>query len=218
VCFHGSNLVQTEGERLRISALARPENQNTCIYARDGDQERFSCLPVKYWLHADPAQEAEFLRVRVAGRRGMEPLLITREHLMYVCEDGDRSTWPSVKVIKAGELRVGDLVPALSADGKALVPSRVLNITRRFLTGVYAPVSEQGSILVNDILVSSFSSVKNEYLQSVFLDFVFGAGHALEGVVNPAWFPSVLSANHRQVPAIALWMLELVKSVISDAS
>lgn len=94
--------------------------------------------------HRETDSTTDYLQIYV-DNLAAPPLEITKEHMIFVDQRG---------AIPASMVAVGDKV--VLADGTASV-SRISSVTR---VGAYAPFTESGTLIVSDVLSSSFISVK----------------------------------------------------------
>ncbi|CAB03509.2 Warthog protein 1 [Caenorhabditis elegans] len=142
------------------------------VEALDENGEDITFLPVKYWLHRDPEQEAEFLEFSLDNG---ETFTLTEKHLVYTTECRQNSSelkisWES---ISAGKVNAGDCF--YLAQSEALTKYRlveILDIKRVKKTGIYAPMTSQGHLLVNKIHTSCHSEVDHHILQNSFFKHV----------------------------------------------
>jgi len=206
-CFHGSSFVQTaEHGILTIQELAE-EYQNARILTANAKGE-FLYSPIKYWLHANPTLKHDYLEIRT--NENEYTLSITPEHLMYTVEN-EKTDFHFRKVVQAAELKVDDLILIHSSNGE-LIASKILEIKAMQKEGIYAPVTVEGSLLVNNVLASSYTIFKNEYLQELFLDATFGYRRVIEYILPSSWIIPSFSGVQNDIPKLALQMLQLAQS------
>jgi len=205
-CFHGSSIVQTlHNGPMTIEQLAKYPNERVLTATRD---DKFIFSPIKYWLHANPSMEHDYLEIRTENNA--LTLSITPEHLMYTLAN-ETTDHHFRKVIQARELKVGDIV-VVHTLGAQLLASRVQRIVKTEKTGIYAPVTADGSIIVNNVLASSYAIFKNEYLQELFLDATFKCRHVLEYVLPRNWILPSFSGTQVEIPQVVVSMLQLAQS------
>jgi len=103
--------------------------------------------------HLDHEFEADFLQIYADGLQ--KPLEITGMHMLF----------SSGKAVRADEVSVGDML------GESKV-SEIKSVKR---TGVYAPITESGDIVVNGILASSYFAFLDQvpFNQHVMSHFFF---------------------------------------------
>jgi len=95
------------------------------------------------FLHRNEVAEAEYLRVET-DLSPVKPLEMTKDHLLYVQD----KSFP----VPAESIVVGDVL-----RGEGGKPARVTRVTSTSRSdGVYAPLTPDGTLLVNGIQVSSY--------------------------------------------------------------
>lgn len=109
-------------------------------------QEKFS--KVFDYAHYDTTKEAQFLKI-IAGQNNIE---LSKKHRIYV---KNHSQWHTKF---ADELSVGDI---LWVNGEEQSINEITTVESQ---GVYAPITEEGTLLVNGIKASCFSKVTSERL------------------------------------------------------
>jgi len=208
-CFHGSDVVDTaEFGPLTIEELVKHPEANVLTAKQNGNLVYSS---VKYWLHSNPIARHSYLRIQTTIKH--RPLLITPEHLIYAVNENatDRV------VMRAEELKVGDHILVLGIDSDGLVPSPIVRITPTERNGIYAPITNEGSIIVNGVLASSYTIFKNEYLQGEILDAVFRLHNILQFLLPSEWLISSVG-DVMKVPQLAVHLLDMAESLIGHQS
>jgi len=104
-------------------------------YVRSGKEGEYS--RVFSFAHLDRDLEADFLQIHTEGSAA--PLEITNKHMLFV----------SNKAVVAENVMVGDM----------LGDKKVTEITSTKRTGVYAPVTYAGSIVVEGVKSSSYAAL-----------------------------------------------------------
>jgi hypothetical protein len=114
--------------------------------------------PIYSFAHKNDEASAEFLQIVTGGNR--KPLEISKYHMVNV--EGGRS-------VPASMVKIGDMLVTASGD---LVDVRTIrNVVRK---GIYAPFTESGSIIVNDIAVSNYIAYQDsEYLKLAGIETPF---------------------------------------------
>ena len=175
-CFTGSNTVMLEnGKRQKMSDLKVGDSVLTVD--TNGDY-KFS--PVILFLDRAPEDKRQFYVIQTDSGHS---LTLTPSHLIYTKyqseHEGDLNTKESdlrtnsidsdsvnndIESFQAGyasNVREGDFVLVFdSKDG--LKPSRVLKIETIVQTGVYAPLTSQGNLVVDDVLVSCYALIDSQ--------------------------------------------------------
>jgi len=118
-----------------------------------GDQvlTETSYQPVYAFGHLKPAQQAEFLQFTSSNKMS-KPVELTEDHLVFI-HGKDHP-------VRAGSVKVGDILKAVAAsDTSSHEVTTITKITRK---GLYAPFTPGGTIVVNDVLASSYVSVQGK--------------------------------------------------------
>uniref|UniRef100_A0A0G4HYX3 Hedgehog protein Hint domain-containing protein n=1 Tax=Chromera velia CCMP2878 TaxID=1169474 RepID=A0A0G4HYX3_9ALVE len=118
---------------------------------------------VLFFFHRQKGGEGTYIQADLENRGRLE---ISPAHFAYRCADteGDASSCEKVETVLAELLRVGDRVPVHGGGGSLVssavefVPVRISSLREICLGGAYEPITSSGRLLVNGILVSSFSS------------------------------------------------------------
>lgn len=125
-CFSASNSVEVKGE-----GMVSMDSLKIGDYVRSGKDGEYS--RVLSFIHYAPDEEGNFIKIHSEGNA---PLELTSNHLVYRND----------KAIKAEDVAVGDM----------LGDSKVTEITYSKKTGLYAPVTFDGSIVVNGVKASNY--------------------------------------------------------------
>ena len=96
-----------------------------------------------------PMQNA-FLRIETESSKAIE---LTENHMIYVNQESNP--------VSAGQVKVGDYLSLMEHDNSMAKPSKVISITTAGSNGAYSPVTEDGTIVVNGIVASSFVNPKD---------------------------------------------------------
>uniref|UniRef100_A0A914XBJ5 Uncharacterized protein n=1 Tax=Plectus sambesii TaxID=2011161 RepID=A0A914XBJ5_9BILA len=151
ICFAGDTLVETESGMKRMDQLVVGDH----VLSADKEMACFS--PVTMFIHRVPSQVAEFYEIETAdGAR----IKLTAKHFIYVTDCDGKSTW-RYRVF-AEDVRLGECLLKVVDEKTRFIPTPVTNITKVRQTGIYAPLTERGVIVVSDLLASCHSSVSNE--------------------------------------------------------
>jgi len=175
-CFHGDDTVQTK-EYGTITMRQLAEKRDAQVLSRNEDGQ-LGYSSVRYWLHAQPDLSMKFLTLSTeSGHR----LSLTGEHLIYEtdCRGNDGHA------IYARNVRVGRCL--FVNDEGELKETRVVEKGQTKMNGIYSPITETGSIVVNDVLASCYNYYENESLQKFVYQFVIGFQDTLAD-----WMPSSL--------------------------
>ena len=130
--------------------------------------------PVILFLDRAPGETRQFYVIKTASGH---TLTLTPSHLIYAKivasaldeDDEDEAdeevassstTTADFESVYAGDVREGDYLLVKSVSG--LVPSRVVSIETVVKQGVYAPMTAQGNVVVDDVLASCYAQIDSQ--------------------------------------------------------
>jgi len=108
--------------------------------------------PFLGWLHHDENVTTTFLDITTESGNKMS---VSPRHLLMVTDNVEKE--PSMKF--ANTVGVGDY---LMSGGSGLV--QVKSVTAKVQTGVYAPLTSTGTVLVDDLLASCYAHIGSHHL------------------------------------------------------
>jgi hypothetical protein len=132
-----------------------------------------------------PKLKAEFIRIELSDGNSLK---ITSKHYIYKAEcDNENELIPFDKVnhipVFAEKVEVGDCLYVLSQKQKYVFEQiRVQKIDIVEEIGIYAPMTSDGNIIVNDIYASCMNIIDNKIIQDSFVN-------------NVKMFPSIFGEN-----------------------
>ena len=112
--------------------------------------------PVLLFFHQSPDAGTHFLDLHTSD--GIL-LSITANHLLYYSTVNDLHI-SEVTPRFASNLREGNFVYLIDKDGH-IVTRQVTQIVKRQQTGLYAPLTEEGTIVVNGVLASCYAHIEH---------------------------------------------------------
>jgi hypothetical protein len=196
-CFHGSATVETNMGPMRMDELAR-FGKDVQVATWDRQTGQRSLSPVRYWMHAEPETQATFVEIRSGGLQ----TLLTPLHLIY------RSSACSgpVEAVFASRVQPGDCI----YEGKqGFNPQTVLEVTMKEEQGIYAPLTETGSIVVDGVGASCFGTSENEAFQRFIFDYTLRAADGFKGLLPGSLLEKVFGVTESGKPVAALsWVLD----------
>ena len=152
LCFSGESTVQTQ-TRGRV-AMKDVHVGDRILTTSDGFQKVYA------FSHHDHTTPASFLQIHTDEMK--EPLEGSAKHLVYV-ED---KTGEKAAPLAAEDIQVGDILQAKGQSSGA----RVVEIQVVQRTGMYAPFTTDGTLVVDGIVASSYVSLEefesNPWLQN----------------------------------------------------
>ena len=142
-CFPGSAMFTDKRGRQRNMSSMLIDDEVQVI---DNNEIRFE--PVITFIHRQPEVMQEFLQI-ITEKSNI--LKITEDYLLFVEKTGKATAIP------ARDVKVGDTLYV--RGGCRVEKDAVLNISKVYEKGVYAPVTPSGTILVNDVHTSCYFDV-----------------------------------------------------------
>ncbi|NXH19395.1 SHH protein, partial [Bucco capensis] len=99
----------------------------------------------------------------IETRQPRAQLLLTAAHLLFVAPQHNQSQAGTLssRALFASRVRPGQLVYVLGEGGQQLLPAAVHSVSLREETsGAYAPLTAQGTILINQVLASCYAVIE----------------------------------------------------------
>ncbi|PAV78484.1 hypothetical protein WR25_09546 isoform F [Diploscapter pachys] len=125
--------------------------------------------PILMWLHKEPEVNASFITIITEFGKALR---LTDKHLMYMNECGDYYEeyidFTPTKPVYADELRIGQCVIVIHKGRFRQQRIESIFITQR--KGIYAPLTSNGRLIVNDMLASCHSNMKEVIIQYKFAE------------------------------------------------
>uniref|UniRef100_A0A914PQM5 Uncharacterized protein n=1 Tax=Panagrolaimus davidi TaxID=227884 RepID=A0A914PQM5_9BILA len=160
LCFSADTLVKTiEGTKKRMDEL----NINDWILSGSSENGEIGYSKVMSWIHRKPNFMAEFIKFTLANGKYLK---ISNKHYIYKgnCENDEIATSPKkFQVVFAENVSIHDCLYTLNSKNE-LIETRISSIEMVQEKGIYAPLTETGTIIVNNIFASCYSNVDAKYL------------------------------------------------------
>ncbi|KAI1732504.1 hint module domain-containing protein [Ditylenchus destructor] len=128
------------------------------------------------WFHRIHDEKALFLHILLENGKTLK---LTSKHFIYrnKCNGWQPVPFETItkdRPIYAEDLRVGDCLYHLAIKGKELVfvERRIVNVSAVEEIGIYAPLTGEGNIVVNDILASCYTIIDSNVLQTDFFKII----------------------------------------------
>ncbi|CAI2357160.1 unnamed protein product [Caenorhabditis sp. 36 PRJEB53466] len=162
-CFSTDSWMTTETgkkrmDQIAIGDLVLTSNLTATYYT-----------PIITWMHREPEKRYNFYTIMTEYGK---MLAVSGKHLVYrnLCDENYmeyvKYTPKGRDVVFAEELKVGDCLVLLY--GGKYRQQRVMRISITERTGIFAPITENGRIIVNDIIVSVYSGIKHTRFQNQY--------------------------------------------------
>lgn len=164
-CFPGDAVVTVEGGGQRSISELRPGDR--VLAWTDSDSSELVYSEVLTFLDRDPVTPRLYYALHTES--GAE-LLLTAAHLVFVtegnCSEGAEPAHGALRTVYAADARPGQCV--LVSGGKpgqgAGHLSRVTQVTLREGRGAFAPLTQQGTVVVDGVVASCYAVVDQHSL------------------------------------------------------
>lgn len=171
--------------------------------------------PVEWLYHRDHAAIADFITITT---KSQQILRLSSNHLIPIvpCSDiplqpGSIDRLTASHSYFASRLRVGQCILSLKNDTfRAEEVSRIAVETK---SGIYSPITSHGTIVVNGVYASCYSSFENHLAQKTIHSALIKARR----LVSPVWntvFGSSLSLEDSFVPVPLQMLLSMAKVIV----
>nr|XP_057940599.1 sonic hedgehog protein-like [Doryrhamphus excisus] len=173
-CFPGWARVTLAGGGQKTLSSLTPGDKVMAVSATG--QIVFS--PILVFLHQDQEARSTVLSLKTEdGHR----LAVTPRHLVFLDRDCTLDS-SKYRAWFASRVRTRDCVLIHGADGQ-LDHSRIVSVSVQETTGVYAPLTEDGTLFVDGVLVSSYAVVEDHALSH----WAFGPLRLLSSLERLLW-------------------------------
>ncbi|XP_074653434.1 sonic hedgehog protein-like [Tubulanus polymorphus] len=160
-CFPGSSYVTTDdGKRKRLSETQVGDRVLTV--SADGSLKYTTVI---LFIDRDPNKTAAFYNLHTEANI---TVTLTSSHLIYVTDKFTSS--PSAiltnqRAIFAKDVQIGDAL--LLVEGSRVYASKVARMTITTRKGWFAPLTEEGTIIVDDVMTSCYAVVNSDIVAHV---------------------------------------------------
>ncbi|KAG5452273.1 Desert hedgehog protein B [Clonorchis sinensis] len=175
-CFPGSARVNSANGRLIPMRSLKIGDHVLTRDALTGDLIR---TRVVGFLHRDEHAWRPNLRVTfnssfkngsICNSSSPSQLFLTPNHIVYIKQEAESEI--KVTSIFAGDLKIGDTIFMFDPLTNSVATARVINLLliaewQPEIIGLYAPLTETGTMLIDNLLVSCFAQFTNEYIAYV---------------------------------------------------
>lgn len=199
-CFTADTMVtlangeQKRMDEIKINDWVMSANRSNAIYS-----------PVESWVHRMPEQDAEFLHIHLDGGKNLK---ITDKHFIYKTQCTKENVAlgyyeVNMKSVYAEKVNVGDCL-YVHQDG-AFVQKKVVKIEKIQERGIYAPMTANGDIIVNDVFASCYNVLNSNIMQNTFFDYA-------RSWSIMSWFSN--EKNEIDLPLMTGLVMELMEHVV----
>ncbi|KAH7719054.1 CRE-WRT-4.1 protein [Aphelenchoides avenae] len=168
-CFTADTKVRLGGgeekrmDELTVGDWVLSANRSMMVYS-----------PVESWVHRLPEENAHFHRIELDNG---SVLKITSKHFIYKTECSALHVpvefeEVSQQPVFAEKVEEGDCLYVVSSHGNFFEQRRVVSVSVVEERGIYAPMTSNGDIVVNDVLASCYNVVNNKFMQEGFFQGV----------------------------------------------
>merc|ERR1711970_347974 len=161
-CFPGSSLVKlSSGETRPMRDVKTGDSVMTMV------EGRMTTTKVLGFVAKSVSSSTKYLNIRTEDGRSLS---ISQTHVMFVSDPYGNS-----KDVMAKDVNIGDRV--MVQDGDHVKKSVVVEIGLEAMVGAYVPLTEHGTLMVDDVLCSCYTNCDHPTVHLLF---------------SPArWFPSL---------------------------
>lgn len=158
-CFDGSSSVITRSGRVKMSELKVGDD----VLTVDSESNKTVFSPVIMFMDRDVNRTHDFFTLTTSSGR---QLTLTGSHLVYVKEDGeDENVSESQEHVSfARQVIPGQWLRVLDATVGQVKFEKVINVQIESKTGAFAPLTETGNLLVNQVLASCYANINDQWL------------------------------------------------------
>ncbi|PAV64549.1 hypothetical protein WR25_01648 [Diploscapter pachys] len=153
VCFSSDTWLTTPNGKKKIDEVEVGD------FILTANKTHVYFTPILMWLHKEPEVNASFITIITEFGKALR---LTGKHLMYMneCEDyyDEYIDFTPTKPVYADELRIGQCVIVIHKGRFRQQKIESIFITQR--KGIYAPLTNNGRLIVNDMLASCYSDTK----------------------------------------------------------
>ncbi len=166
-CFSADSTVMTsDGRRLRMREV-KPGQKLLSVDPKTGSVHFSQVLT---FLDRDEDESRRFVTLKTEDGK---KITVTPTHLVYakrvsipeyeedIFTNEITSSYDDFEAFYAGDLSPGDELLTKTSDGE-LVSSTISSVSSETISGVYAPLTESGNLVVDDIVASCYAVVDSQ--------------------------------------------------------
>jgi len=171
-------VVEDDGKLIRSKKISDLSvNDSVLVVDKNDQHEILKFSKIVSFLHKVENVNAQFKRIYFNSSQNSTTLYnhitITEKHLILVGKRYENGSTETFNYIPARDIEIGDMLKYYDYNPKVHRIVYVYKIENIALDkGIYAPLTEQGTIVVDNILVSCYSMVKNHKLAQMFFNLL----------------------------------------------
>ncbi|CAB3411147.1 unnamed protein product [Caenorhabditis bovis] len=187
-CFTANSTVLT------LDGYKRMEDVRVGDKVLTSENRKLVFTRVASWIHRLPDAKAAFIRIRTESANEIN---LTPQHFIYKTDCTSRK----MDMVYAEDVNIGDCLMIYSED--TMTPSKVVSTSTFYSNGVYAPMTDSGDLIVDNIYASCHNVIKTSTLSHTFLSLVTGLQQKVLGLLG-------MVDNSGHLPATAEFFLSVV--------
>lgn len=172
--------------------------------------------PIEWFYHRDIDHVIEFVTLKTKSGR---TLSLTPNHMIPLVPCvREKLTLKEMDMVVAAasffasKARVGHCVAV--ADGDRFLVDPILRVVRERRRGIFSPITNQGTIVVNGVQTSCYSSLENQAVQRTIHSLLIKANRMTQAAWR--WISGAGESNMevKDVPTVLAFFLEVAKTVL----
>ncbi len=117
-------------------------------------------LAVDIFQKSNNNSPVDFLQIELESNVNIKPLHITPKHSLLVKKEKQSH----VEYLFADQVQIGDYLYLMKDDYRSTVALKVARINKIKLFDAYAPLTLEGTLLVNEVIVSCYGTLKHSFV------------------------------------------------------
>ncbi|XP_033728129.1 sonic hedgehog protein A-like [Pecten maximus] len=201
-CFTGSGTVQTPDKgRVLISEIKVGDQVLTMTKAGT-----LQYSDVITFLDRDEQRTGLYYTLFTSDER---TITLTDKHLIYTSQSNE-TTFHSFQARYADTVKIGQYV-LIAEKTEVIKPSKIIDLKIAFQDGVYAPLTAEGSIVVDDVVASCYGVINSELIAHA----VFAPTrmlHTISQHISLPWTQTHSNGTHRHQEGVN-WYAEFLYTI-----
>jgi hypothetical protein len=208
-------LVKEDGSRVKIRDL-KIGDQILVAYQTINQYVELRSSPV---LAVDIFQKynnnspVDFLEIQVESNVSIQPLHITPRHSLLV-----RKKYESqAKYLLAYQVQMGDYLYLIENDYHSTIEVRIVRIKNIKLFDAYAPLTLEGTLVINDVIVSCYGTLSHSFVHFIMTPrrwLLYSAYQATWSVIGATYIREHIDFLQKYFMAIDLFPLSIRNQIL----